>query len=50
MNLKDMDDGSHFLIGENTYCSYYGNKYEFIHLLCEALSIFNNNVKKNECS
>ena len=44
------DDGSHFLIGENTYCSYYGDKHEFIHLLCEALSIFNNNIKDDECS
>ena len=44
------DDGSHFLIGENTYCSYHGNKHEFIHLLWEALSIFNNNIKENECS
>ena len=42
------DDGSHFLIGENTYCSYHGNKYEFVHLLCEALSIFNNNIKDEE--
>ena len=42
------DDGSHFLIGENTYCSYHGNKHEFIHLLWEALSIFNNNVKEME--
>ena len=42
------DDGSHFLIGKNTYCSYYGNKHEFIHLLWEALSMFNNNVKEIE--
>lgn len=42
------DDGIHFINGNEAYCSYYGSKPEFVNLLCEALSIFNNNIESNE--
>lgn len=40
------DDGYHFLHSRDTYCSYYGNKMSFMELTCLALSMFNNNVKR----
>lgn len=39
------DDGYHFLNSSDVYCTYFGSKTDFVHLLSEALSIFNNNVK-----
>lgn len=39
------DDGYFFLNSRDAYCTYYGSKANFIHLISEALSIFNNNVK-----
>lgn len=42
------DDAYHFLNGAEVYESYWGNKTGFVHLVSEALSIFNNNVKGYE--
>lgn len=42
------DDGYHFLNSAHVYEDYYGNKTGFVHLVSEALSIFNNNVKEDE--
>ena len=36
------DDGYHFLNSRCIYESYYGNKFGFVYLLSEALSLFNN--------
>jgi hypothetical protein len=37
------DDDYHFLNSADIYCGYFGNKADFVNLLSEALSIFNNN-------
>lgn len=36
------DDGWHFLNSRRIYEGYYGNKQNFVYLLSEALSLFNN--------
>lgn len=38
------DDGYFFLNSRDLYCSYYGNKIDFLYLLSEAISMINNNV------
>lgn len=38
------DDAYHFLNSRDLYCSYYGEKPSFLHLLSEAISMINNNI------
>lgn len=42
------DDANHFLNGACVYERYWGGKTGFVHLVSEALSIFNNNVRDDE--
>ena len=41
------DDGWHFLNSADTYCRYYKSKLDFVSLLFEAVSLFNNEVYDN---
>lgn len=41
------DNGWHFLNSADTYCRYYKSKLDFVSLLFEAISLFNNEVYDN---